>query len=524
MKRNVALLTDQVRNKLSGKCINAIVTEAFINALPFDKKEVVNEASSLSRYSAKVIEKMHPENILDRALESTINDREYHLYIQNLKTNIDEVVESATRRIVNEALLEDTPTPDIIAQAKLNDDETEKLVNASKQSGTDAVAKLVKDKMIQVIKDEKNAYELSAKLRNEVKDVIKSEAEDIKTSEEDDALESYFNLVLAPTDVRNHISVFSKMQDVCMEAILHSTEKYEGEIPYETLEKITLESTFPYFDLSNRSLSEELNSMIIVTESAIECNGEDLEVKKKKIAKTAFICSICIMTLLETLKTMHLAKPTLADVKHFVDDPTSAKNLTNVNLTKINDKVTDVISDSKKYVAMGAYDSTEITQCKESLEHVKNVLSSISVSTEADVNYKNKIVDKIDTALNNMNVTTPGELVNPGYFIARYKNENLTNLEHGVKLVAQKPLVQEVLINVKSDINCTEKRKVNIELKGMDASSKPVAFYTIEIHAIPEFGRTLVDVIKDSANYCDFGPKPVKIHFTDKGYSIPAKG
>ena len=525
MKRNVALLTDQVRNKLTGKCLNAIVTEAFINALPFDKKEVANEVASLSKYSARVINKMHPENILNKALEANMSNREHQLYISNLKNSIDDVVESATKRIVNEAFLDDTPTPDVIAQAKLNEDETEKLVNASKQAGTDAVAKLVKDKMIQVIKDEKNAYETAAKLRAEVKDVIKSETEDLKTIEEDDVLESYFNMVLDPTDVRNHISVFSKMQDMCMEAVMHSTESYDGEVPYDTLEKITLESTFPFFDLSNRPLIEELKSMTIVTESVTECdNEEELQKKKKKIAKTAFICSICIMTLLETLKTMNLVKPTLTEVKQFVDEPTTAKSMTNVNLAKIDNKVSDVINDSKKYIAMGAFDSTEVVQVKESLEQAKNILTSMSISTESDVTSRDKIIEKIDAALTKMNIPVPEKPVEIGHFLARYKDENLTNIEHGVNIIAKKPLVQEVFINVKSDIKCAEKCKVNVELKGMDASNKPIAEYTVEIHALPEFGETLVDVIKDSANYCDFGPKPVKLYFTDKGYSIPAKG
>ena len=155
MKRNVALLTDQVRNKLTGKCVSAIVTEAFINALPFDKSALASEATSLSQYSARVIGKMHPENILDKALEGIAGNKEHHLYVSNLKDSIDAVVESATKRIVAESLTIDVPTPEIIAQVKLNEDETEKLVNASKQSGTDAVANLVKDKMIQVIKDEK---------------------------------------------------------------------------------------------------------------------------------------------------------------------------------------------------------------------------------------------------------------------------------------------------------------------------------------------------------------------------------
>ena len=339
MKRNTTLLTDKVRNKLMNKCVSAIITEAFINALPFDKTELANESTNFSRYAANVIGKMHPESLLDHAMESTKHDQKAHLYVQNLKDAVESVVDTATKRIVQESFSTENTVPEIVAQAKLNSDETEKFVAASKQAGTDAVAKLVKDKMIDVIKDEREAYEEEVKLREEVKDIIKKENEDLRASmisNEDEAFESYLNLVLAPTDARRHISVFSKMQDVCMEAIMHSTEEYSGEIPYHTMEKITLESTFNYFDLSNRSLFEELDSMLIVTESAVDadCAGEMLEIKKKKVAKTAFICSICIMTLLETLKTMQLAKPDLADVKNFVDDVTTVKNIAKTNLKK----------------------------------------------------------------------------------------------------------------------------------------------------------------------------------------------
>jgi len=525
MKRNTSLLADQVRNKLTGKCTTGIITEAFINALPFDKDELANEAANLSRYAVNVIDKMHPETLLDRALESTLGNQKANLYVSNLKSAIDDVVTTATKRIVQESLVSDNPTPEIVAQTKLNSDETEKLVAASKKSGTDEVAKLVKEKMINVIKDEKTAYETSAKLREEVKDVIRQEREDLKAElTNDEAIESYFSLVLEPTDAREHISVFSKMQDVCMEGILHSREEYDGEIPYSTLEKITLESTFPYFDLSNKTLMEDLENMMIVTESVSECSEEESEIKKKKIAKTAFICTICIMTLLETLKTMHIAKPSIADVKNFVDDNTSVKKLTNVTLANVEDKVNAVVNDTKKSVAMGAYNTLELEQAKESLEKVKGIIDSMIVA-ESDTECKSRILTKIDSGLDSINSSNKEENKTvTGHFITRLKEENLANLEHGIQILAKKPMVQEIKVSVRSDLKCSENSKVDIELKGVDASGSPVAVYMISIHALEEFGATVAEVIRDCANYCNLGNKPVKMYFTDSGYAVPLKG
>lgn len=521
MKRNMMLLSDQVREKLMAKCLTAIVTEAFINALPFDKNEVATESENFSKYSVNVIEKMHPEKLLDKAMESTNNNQQAHLYVQNLKTAIEGVVETATKRIVQEAMNVETPTPDIVAQAKLNDDETMKLVNASKHSGTDAVAKLVKDKMIDVIKDEKNAYETAAKLREEIREVIRSEQEDLKMSNNEDALESYLDLVLDPTDARNHISVFSKMQDICMEAILHSTEQYNGEIPYNTMEKITLESTFPFFDLSNRTLVDELTNMLIVTESAIDsdCDTD----KKKKVAKTAFICTICIMTLLETLKTMHLAKPELSDVKSFVEDPTTIKNLTNNDLKNVEDKVMSAVSDVKKSVALGSYRAIELEQAKESLEKVHDLVESMNVS-ESESTRKTRILNQINSALESIKPAAESDTKSiTSYFIGRLKEENISALEHAINIISRKPIVNSVKINLRSDMKCENGSVVALEACGFDAAGKRVSTYMMNINASPELGDTVAEIVTECASYCDLGKKPVQVYYNDTGYGVNLK-
>ena len=518
MKRNVMLLTNQVREKLMGKCTTAIITEAFINALPFDKNEISNQSSNFSRYATNVIATMHPDKLLDNAMESTKSNQQAHLYVQNLKTAVESVVETATKRIIQEAMHTETPTPEIVAQAKLNDDETMKFVNASKHSGTDAVAKLVKDKMIDVIKEEKDAYETAAKLREEVREIIKSEQEDLK-SDSDEAFESYLNLVLDPTDARNHISVFSKMQDVCMEAILHSSEKYDGEIPYDTMEKITLESTFPFFDLSNRTLIDELNTMLIVTESAIdsECIDDD---KKKKVAKTAFICTICIMTLLETLKTMHLAKPSLANVKAFVEDPTNLKSLIKTDLKNVEDKVVDVVSDVKKSAALGSYNAVELEQAKESLEEVRGLLENMQVSETESVR-KNRIMNQINSALEAIKPTTESDTnIITSYFVGRMKDENISALEHAVNIISRKPIVDSIKINLRSDKKCENGSTVALEACGLDATGRCVSTYMMNINSIPDLGKTVAEVVTECVSYCNLGNKPVQMYFTDKGYGV----
>ena len=526
MKRNIPLLTNQVRDKLTAKCVTAIVAEAFINALPLNKDEIVYESAYLTNYVSQVMSKMHPENILDRAFEATMGDHKAHLYVTNLKEAVESVVDSATKRIVQEALSNEHGTPEIIEQVKLDSEETQKLVDASKKTGTDAVAKIVKDNLIDAIKDEKNAYEEAAKLREEIKEVIKGEPESMDETFDDSAVESYLNLVLTSTDVRQHVSFFSRLQDVCMEALFHSTEEYYGEIPYETMEKITLESTLPYFDLSQRSLIEEIKSMNIVTESAIDegCDPEEKAHKMKKIAKTAFICSICIMTMLQTLKTMHLAKPTVNEVRTFVDNPTNVRDMVNTNLDKVEDGVDNATDAVKKSVALGAVNAVEMEQAKEQLENIRALLDKMVV-TESESGRKSRIINKLNSAIESLSDKLPEETTTmTDSFTNRLKEENLANLEYGIKLLSRKPMVQELQIAVRSDMNTSENAKVEVEIKGMDAGGSCVATYMVSMHTLKEFGATVAEVIRDTANYLDLGPKPVKMYFTDSGYAVPLKG
>ena len=130
MKRNTSLLTEQVRTKLMNKCVTAIITEAFINSLPFGKEELANESANMARYAANVIGKMHPDTLISRAMEATKHDQKAHLYVQNLKEAVESIVDIATKRIVQESLSSENVAPEIVAQAKLNSDETEKFVQA----------------------------------------------------------------------------------------------------------------------------------------------------------------------------------------------------------------------------------------------------------------------------------------------------------------------------------------------------------------------------------------------------------
>lgn len=555
LKRNNMLLASQLRKKFTGKCVTAIVAEAFVNGLPLDQKEVANESANLGKYATNVLSMMHPETLLDDAMESTHGNPHAQMFVKNLKGDISAVVEAAVDRTIKERPLSDTTTPEIVEQATLDAKEVKKLVDASKRNGIESVAKVVRDKMIKTIKDEKAAYEEAESLKEKVKEVIQdnptddnsvgapadtsapnqelgetsapsdiaSQGEGEASEKGNDTLESYLNHTLSPTDVRDHISFFSRLQDVCMEGILHSTENWTGEVPYETMLQVTLESTLPFFDLSKRSLEQDLKALQIVTEAAVEdahdefMTPEDKAHKMKKVAKTSFICTICILTLLETLKTMHLKNPTVDQVRDFISKPTDTKALSPDKLDTIELKINKTADEIKKSVALGSLTAVETGIAKESLANVKSMLESIEVNSLHN-EQKSRILGTIDKALEAV-APEQKSYDQSSPYVARAKNANLVALEHSINLLTRKPLVKKIQIVMESRRKTDNGLTVALEARGLADNGQIMDLNTFNLAAYPEFGDTIPEVVQECSNYINLGTKPVSMYFSDSGYA-----
>lgn len=553
MKRNKMLLTSQLRSVLMGDAVTMVVTEAFLNSLPFDEKALSRESDGLARYCNNVVRKMHPETLIDRAIESTTDPLQID-YLENLKAEISSVVEEATTRIVNTECLGTASTPEILKTAAMDDKELDALVIASKKAGTDAVANLVKKKMIDTIKDERETFERSEKLNNELREVIKDETQSLRDSlNEDDeekdievgapeeapvdaeasdetekpeeSLDSYLKIVLNSTDPRHPVSVFSRLQDVCMENLLYSPEKAKREIPFVTLEKITLESTFPYFDLSQRSLLDDVKALQISMESALEHEGMDPEEKAHKIkhiAKTSMICTICILTLLEVLKTMNLRKPNMDMVKDFVHQDTNVQNASDTDIERIEKRVDDATADVRKSVALGALSADETAMAKESLANVKKILESMTIAPEKE-HVRNRIINKINMAIES-SLEEPDRIIRTDPTSVRIRENNIAALEHAIKVISRKNDVATVNICVESDTHMgDDNESVTLRAAGLNRMGKPATEHFFEFSTPKFLGDNIADALRECAGYCDLkvGHKPVNIYFNDQGYSVP---
>ena len=560
MKRNKMLLTNQIYSTLMGEAVTMVVTEAFLNSLPFNKRALSYESEGLARYCSNVVRKMHPDTLIDHAIESTSDPMKID-YLQTLKDEISAVVEAATTRIVNSECLGTASTPEILRTAALEDKELNKLVIASKKAGSDAVGEIVKKKLLDTIRDERESFERSEKLNREVRDVIKDEAQELRDSlaEDDEAgttgtsysvvddvevsapeeapvttdesekpeesLDSYLKIVLSSTDPRHPVTVFSRLQDLCMENLLYSNESVHGEVPYDTLEKITLESTFPFFDLSQRSLLDDVRALHISMEAALECENMDPEEKAqkiKKIAKTSMICSICILTLMEVLKTMNLRSPDMDMVKKFVTQNVNVQNASDDDIERIEKRVDDATDGVRKSVALGALSADDTAIAKESLVKVREILESTTVPA-AKESVKNRIIGKLTSAIEST-LQDPDRIIRTDPTSVRIREDNIAALEHAIRLLTRRVDVDSVNICIESTTQMGEDNdSVTLKATGLDRRGTPTMEHFFEFNTAKFLGDNLADALRDCAGYCDIkvGHKPLNIYFADQGYAVP---
>ena len=578
MKTNTRLVEKQIRDRLNGICLSAIITEAFINSLPLNKENVNQHKHEFANYSASVIKRLHPETLLDRAIEQAEPYSKGYRYLTNLKSDIDEVVDSAMEKIS----LDKYSSPDVLNEIKLDKEDVKKLVKASKSSNSTAVSKIVKDKVIKTIKNEKDAYEKAEKVKEDIKDMIldadkkdkekeentedeisiaspeaeeqgddkgienipKSEAEldastqgdapekikpeDAKKAkgaveeeniDDDSALDSYLRIVLDPTDAREHVSFFSKLQDTCMESLIYSTEEYD-EVPFKTMKKITLESTLPIFDNSNVSINSQLESLALISEGALCISNEEKCDRASKCAQPAFISSICILSLLETLKTTHLINVTIPQVRDFVDSHTLAKSVGMENLTAIESYIDNTAKELKNGVKKEIVNEANLEDLKKGLTSLKNNLNNIKMS-DRESEKRSSIINKIDDMIAyDIPATESNEWE---YRLNRYHEENLAALEHAIKLITNRPNVYSARIAVESYKPNKDVTSKFVTIDGYDRNNNKVCDYGFNINAHSTFGSTLGEIIMESASYTDIGNKPIYINYINEGYMLPLK-
>lgn len=234
----------------------------------------------------------------------------------------------------------------------------------------------------------------------------KKEKDDKEEIEKEKAVESWMNFHYGKLGVKAPISLFSKLQDFAMEAILTTDETTYGDIPYDALTKMTYMApiSFIYTEPSLETAVESLLSIDERQEIAMESSVP--EITGETIDKSMIISTI-VYTILETLKTLNLYSPTQNQVRSTVHAPNTYVNSQNQELEiakdqlerKVNDIKTAATKNSTRVGLMTAAES--IDYCRYAIEQLTKKypsFESVSEKLTPKLDHYEKIInEKIGT-------------------------------------------------------------------------------------------------------------------------------
>lgn len=373
MNINTAVYQSSASIKLLNTTFAAIVNEAFIDALPFDRYELSEENErSLSEYTMKVVESFGGFDSLTYAM-NVEKDPAKKQFLSDIRNVCMEATKSAVSRVSSGKKI----TQEDMVAPTLDKKEYQEYVDRADKLDLDRVAEIVKEKVLKTLDEEREARVRNDEVNQALKEAIASQdkevdhsdddldededtedtedtedekeekdtedsdenesdedeesedesdkkddtkkkdkkSKDEDESDDDDATESFLSVVSGSRLNRpdEHKSFFNSILNRAMEQIV-ATENVglmdPDEISKDRLIDLTLESTLPDIFTTKPSTSRALEFVTSYTSSQ-KLSKEN----RKTVVEAALVDATVAYTMLETLHTMNLIHPGTMDVK-----------------------------------------------------------------------------------------------------------------------------------------------------------------------------------------------------------------
>ena len=131
---NPAILSQRVHNKLEKACLTAIVTETFMQALPFTTEDVYRDAKKYTSYVNTIMESLHCEDMLSKAMKANAGDPNAMNLLSSMKEAIESAVIPATNRIVTEATANNSDNiNEVVDKTAFTDSEKKRLTEKTNE-------------------------------------------------------------------------------------------------------------------------------------------------------------------------------------------------------------------------------------------------------------------------------------------------------------------------------------------------------------------------------------------------------
>lgn len=204
----------------------------------------------------------------------------------------------------------------------------------------------------------------------------KGKKDDKEETEKEKAVESWINFHYGKLETTAPISLFGKLQDFAMEALLSTEETTYGDIPYDALTKLTYMAPIKFIH-TDPSLETAVESLLSVEErQSIAMEAEIQEITPETFDKSMIISTI-VYTILETLKTLNLYSPSQNQVRATVHAPSTYVNSQNQELEIAKDQLTAKV-DGIKNTIKRSNTKTGLMAAAESLDYCRYAIEQLS--------------------------------------------------------------------------------------------------------------------------------------------------
>lgn len=285
------------------------------------------------------------------------------------------------------------------------------------------------------------------------------------------SLESVMTKYVDKNAPLHHISLFSKIQDTAMEAILNSGVKIDNELPIQILKIVTESTVFP--DMNN--LDEDFDAVF----ESLQVASEGFSCDPNEAAKIAHITSIVVYTVLEVLKTMNLYSPPIDKVRRFVDGTPSVRtpeDIANGLQNRLMNKITDIRNRvpimNQSQVAV-AYDS-----CNRMRDEINEIGDKYPTLKEKVMPTLESLIDLLANKTSEMVVLPAKESTT----VTRLKNINAAQYTRIANLYGKREDVREFIITPATE---------GAEVRVLGNYGSIIGVVDVDYKMMPEMGDSL---------------------------------
>ena len=304
------------------------------------------------------------------------------------------------------------------------------------------------------------------------------------------AMEAYMHMIAGPNPRPKHATVFSKIQELAYEGICATREQYSG-IPFETMAAITKENTFPAFESNfNRGPRQRIDNVARYAFESLATPDEPMD--QQENLETSLLTASVIYTFFETLSTMNLYSPKLAEIRKFVDETLPLEQKTLGDKRLLEDAIRSVVADIK---SKGAHARTvpEVEEARSDLQIVRERIGMPgfeSVRSKAETMLKDA-QESID-ARNDRIVASmrPVQAAVESSTALMLRTRDTLKFDRVANLMGRKPNV----MTVKAKIDPQAKSKY-VAIECYTADNKPAGTSTVVLEGATE---SLVDYVTNA--------------------------